>query len=473
MNRYLWIFAGLGLGAAVLLTACDSEEDSGSGSDNNGTNNGTNGGTVITVKIDSVRVGLPLCATGGAGGVDGATFAGNRGYVDVYPSCTASNAAMRVWLQVNVPQTNIAYYDWTLAGGTNVPHGVFDSSDILSTNSTSSGYVVRTAGSKIRYASTGTSNLLSLSQTLKEQIAVTVWSTQSNFANAYFQINLLAAPKTNVGLLISEGFRPHLSPDATRLVFCRLSDYSSAPQSQVWIVNTNGSGLKQLTGTAGFSDYSPQWTPDGQSIVLVRKTGAYNTNALGALYRVQPDGTGLQAVSGYSLIKDFCLFATATGTSVVADYNNSGLWFSLTPWPGGPNWSQGSPTAGAPRSQAELGTGATNVVMFDPTQTGVRGLTVVNVLLGIPNLLNNSGRFPWPCLSPLGRKIIAGAAGGVANGIWDMDIYGNGLTQRIASPTGASDHQPTWSKNVVFFVHTTTGSALEHGDLYLWRGATE
>lgn len=77
---------------------------------------------------------------------------------------------------------------------------------------------------------------------------------------------------------------PSFSPDGTQLVFAE----SDGSQSNLWIINADGAGLRQLT-TGAFRDRDPVWSTRGIAFASDR-SGPY------AIWMVQPNGTGLQAV---------------------------------------------------------------------------------------------------------------------------------------------------------------------------------
>ena len=73
------------------------------------------------------------------------------------------------------------------------------------------------------------------------------------------------------------------SPDGMRLAFT--SKLKSGPQ--IWVVNADGSGLRQLTaGADGSTSVSPVWSPDGSTLVFERKIGDAVT-----LWTINVDGT--------------------------------------------------------------------------------------------------------------------------------------------------------------------------------------
>lgn len=63
---------------------------------------------------------------------------------------------------------------------------------------------------------------------------------------------------------------PRLSPDAKRVVYVRQSFdiMRDRKQSQLWMVNTDGSSHRRLTAADG-NDRAPQWTPSGDAIVYL------------------------------------------------------------------------------------------------------------------------------------------------------------------------------------------------------------
>jgi Tol biopolymer transport system component len=77
------------------------------------------------------------------------------------------------------------------------------------------------------------------------------------------------------------------SPDGSRIVFVRTNDLRKSGNTAVFVVNTDGSGLLQITpwGMAGCCTSS--WSPDGQWILL---------DVRGSLFVVHPDGTALRQI---------------------------------------------------------------------------------------------------------------------------------------------------------------------------------
>jgi Tol biopolymer transport system component len=89
--------------------------------------------------------------------------------------------------------------------------------------------------------------------------------------------------------------QPDWSPDATKLVFGR--GRPNALAQDVWRVNADGTGLKQLT-FAG-NDGDPAWSPDGTRIAYFSPTP--NTNGKLGIWVMNPDGTGQTELTPTSL----------------------------------------------------------------------------------------------------------------------------------------------------------------------------
>ncbi len=112
---------------------------------------------------------------------------------------------------------------------------------------------------------------------------------------------------TSVGL--GKNF-PVFSPDGRQFVF------TSAPQSSssnLFIINVDGTALRQLT-TGVFYDLRPSWSTRGIVFHSNRAGGV-------SLWRVQPDGSGLQAIPGTTggepaVSSDGTKVAFSTGDSI-------------------------------------------------------------------------------------------------------------------------------------------------------------
>ena len=86
--------------------------------------------------------------------------------------------------------------------------------------------------------------------------------------------------------------QPTWSPDGTRLAFVSLNDGPFGPFGRIFVVNLDGTGLRQISPDGNSQidytfDLGPSWSPDGTRIVFTRN---------GRLHVVNPDGTGFAAL---------------------------------------------------------------------------------------------------------------------------------------------------------------------------------
>jgi dipeptidyl aminopeptidase/acylaminoacyl peptidase len=78
------------------------------------------------------------------------------------------------------------------------------------------------------------------------------------------------------------------SPDGTRIVFLRDAAHGRRGSLAVFTVNTDGTGLRQITPGMLNCCSSPSWSPDGTEILF--------GSARGKLFAVHPDGTDLSQI---------------------------------------------------------------------------------------------------------------------------------------------------------------------------------
>lgn len=98
---------------------------------------------------------------------------------------------------------------------------------------------------------------------------------------------------------------PDLSRDGTRIAFGRLIQGAAGrpPQHDIYVVKTNGSGLRRLT-TGKFDEASPSWSPDGRRIAYESASGGpahiFVMNANGGGKRQLTRGTQSESVPAWS-----------------------------------------------------------------------------------------------------------------------------------------------------------------------------
>jgi dipeptidyl aminopeptidase/acylaminoacyl peptidase len=92
---------------------------------------------------------------------------------------------------------------------------------------------------------------------------------------------------------------PRWSPEGDRLVFWRGQPTGTGVQTAIFVVNTDGSGLAQLTDWADNAG-DPDWSPDGSLIVYgTHPLVEFQVSGTSELFTIRPDGTGLNQLTAY------------------------------------------------------------------------------------------------------------------------------------------------------------------------------
>jgi len=103
------------------------------------------------------------------------------------------------------------------------------------------------------------------------------------------------------------------SPDGTKIAFqIGMVDWGQ----EIFLMNSDGTGLIQLTSNQFQDNSSPQWLPDGSKIVF----GGRHYSAWG-IYLMNPDGSGQYAISDG---QDACSAVSPDGTKVVFKSHGGG-----------------------------------------------------------------------------------------------------------------------------------------------------
>jgi Tol biopolymer transport system component len=86
-------------------------------------------------------------------------------------------------------------------------------------------------------------------------------------------------------------WRPVWSPDGTRVIMQADRDFPVG-NTELYVVNTDGSGLQRLTKYPGKDDW-PTWSPDGQRVAFARGPSPYQ----GEIYVMSSDGDNTREVT--------------------------------------------------------------------------------------------------------------------------------------------------------------------------------
>ena len=421
--------------------------------------------------VESIQIGTPICSSAGTGSTSGRTFWTSSGTIDVEPDgCASTSNYMRVWLQVNVGGAAITHYEWSITNWRNAaPHGGLAYHDgVIDIDLADGTYRVRSYGNSVRYDSASIRVLEELTSSFTQSIRVDAFTADGNSARAYFYLRMLPPEDDDPVpvLLVSNGTHPELSPDGTKFVFMRLTDNTTSARSEIYIANTNGTGVSKLTGASGYSDYCPQWVPDGSAVAFLRQSGSYYGAGEGELWSVKVSSGVTTRHTTWPVASEMCFYRWS-GNSYMIFVDDGDIHLSLDSWPDcGDGWALRRLDGKSPQSPISPTSNPPDIAFFDATALGTQGLVTLDPVNLDEDVINNGGRFPWPCYNPSGSKIAAGADGGKPSGIYTMNANGTSATARTSPPAGRADHMPTWNKGTLLFVRTPYGGGVLRGDIY-------
>lgn len=104
---------------------------------------------------------------------------------------------------------------------------------------------------------------------------------------------------------------PAFSPDGHRLAFVR----ESGGNAEIYVANADGSNVRRLTRSPG-GDYTPAWSPDGASIAF-----ASNRGGLFRIFVMRADGTHVRLVAPHR---------SGGGGSYTPAWSPDGSWIAFS-----------------------------------------------------------------------------------------------------------------------------------------------
>jgi Tol biopolymer transport system component len=285
--------------------------------------------------------------------------------------------------------------------------------------------------------------------------------------NAYFTVNIWRVNADATGLMplttatTVDSASPQWSPDGSTIVFysSRRLDGSDLPgiTYNIWRVNADGRSLRPITTAVapGVWSFDPQWSPDGSTVVFhsSRKLdGSDVPSSTYNIWRVNADGTGLIPLTN----------ATAFGAESVE-----------------PQWSPDGSKVVFYSSRKPDGTDA-------PNTNGTYNIWRVNAdgtgLIPLTTATARGAGSLKPQWSPDGSQVVfysgrrldgTDAAIGTSN-IWRVNAGGTGLiplTNATADFTGSAAPQwsPSGSEVVFRSSRRLDGTDAANGASNIWR----
>lgn len=157
--------------------------------------------------------------------------------------------------------------------------------------------------------------------------------------------------------------RPQFSPDGKRLVF-EHQNIKAKPKNghATYVVDLDGKGMRRVTPWSLRAGDHPDWSPDGNLVLVRSLANGPDFNHQGNLYTVRPDGTGLRQLTHFGPKTDLLqngsfspdgtaiVFATTHGATRTRHSNLADVFTTsldgtrITPvtrkrnWDGSPDW---------------------------------------------------------------------------------------------------------------------------------------
>ncbi len=247
------------------------------------------------------------------------------------------------------------------------------------------------------------------------RIAFISGNTTTNSSNEVFMMNADGSGRrqiTNTSSVAEQ--EPAWSPDGTKLIYTANSfDVDGQTDPEIWTINADGTGRRQLTNNT-FPDTQPAWSPDGTKIAFVSaRTGDTNRN----VYVMNADGSGQTSITPNS--------PTGCTQNCYQGHDDGPAW--------SPDGQKIAYVHGyGPPTNPFAGGGLPNIWTMDPT--GANKTNVSN---------NPDVSDTQPAWSPDGNRIVYARSGD----IYVMDTNGGNTTP--VDTTLRKDEKPDWQQDSI------------------------